>query len=141
MSRFRRVIHSVASGYFMLVAAAVYSFALFPLGLHFLYKERLGLWFLMATIAGYLSQIDLGMSSSLARLLIDHKDDREGTAYGSLIQTGWLVLVVQGCIIGLLGFVLAPLLAPVLRIEPELRADFIALMRWMTRFAREMSSS
>ena len=53
MSRFRRVVHSVASGYFMLVAAAVYSFALFPLGLHFLSKERLGLWFLMATIAGY----------------------------------------------------------------------------------------
>src|SRR5882762_727118 len=119
MSRFRRVIHSVASGYFVLGEAALYAFALFPLGLHYLSKERLGLWFLMTSIASQLTQLDFGMSGSLGRLLIDHKDDREGSTYGSMIQTGWLVLIVQGCLIALVGFALAPLFAPLFRVETE----------------------
>src|SRR5437763_7113451 len=36
MSRFRRVVHSVASGYVVLVTAALYALAILPLGLHFL---------------------------------------------------------------------------------------------------------
>src|SRR5258706_11228517 len=107
MSRFRRVIHSVASGYLSLGATAVYSLAILPLGLHFLSEARMGLWTLMASISGYLSLIDLGMSGSLARLIIDHKDDKAGQTYGSLMQTGWMVLFVQGIIIGFAGFVLA----------------------------------
>src|SRR5689334_3265996 len=132
MSRFRRVVHGVASGYVALGAAAVYALAILPLGLHFLSAREVGLWTLMAGIAGYLSQIDLGMSGSLARLLIDHKDDRRAQAYGSLIKTGWLVLVVQGFLVAIIGVLIAAPLASALRIEPELRSEFISLMRWMT---------
>ncbi len=137
MSRFRRIVHSVASGYFVLVAASFYALATLPLALHYLSREslaveRLGLWTLMASISGYLSQIDMGMSGSLARLLIDHKDDRTSGNYGSLIKTGWLVLLVQGTMILAVGFVFAPLLASLLEIQVELRPEFISLMRWMT---------
>jgi O-antigen/teichoic acid export membrane protein len=131
MSRFRRVIHGVASGYLVLTSAAVYALAILPLGLHFLDAERLGLWTLMAGISGYLSQIDLGMSGALARLLIDHKDDRQSDAYGTLIKTGWLVLLFQGLIIGFVGFALAGPLATALAITPDLRPEFVVLMRWM----------
>lgn len=132
MSRFRRVVHGVASGYVALVAASLYALAILPIGLHFLSAKEVGLWTLMAGIAAYLSQIDLGMSGSLARLLIDHKDDRQGDSYGSLIKTGWLVLTVQGMIVALVGVLLAPPLASLLQIEPGLQLEFISLMRWMT---------
>src|SRR5437899_1673899 len=118
MSRFRKVVHGVASGYFVLAAAAIYSLATLPLGLHYLSPERVGLWTLMASISAYLSQIDLGMSGSLGRLLIDHKDDRQTVAYGSLIKTGWLVMVSQGAIIGVIGFLIASPLAGILAISP-----------------------
>ena len=124
MSRFRRAIHGVAAGYVSLVGAALYSFASVPLALQYLSKERFALWALMVSIGGYLSLIDLGMSSSLARLLIDHKDDREGGTYGSLIQTGWSVLLVQGAIIWLAGFGLAPLLCNLLHIQADLQTEF-----------------
>src|SRR4051812_15500691 len=119
MSRFRRMVHGVASGYVALVVAAVYALALLPLGLHFLSPEEVGLWTLMAGIAGYLSQIDLGMSGSLARLLIDHKDDRQGDAYGSLIKTGWLVLVAQGVLVAFFGVLIAAPLATALQMKGE----------------------
>ncbi len=132
MSRFRRAIHGITAGYVGLVGAALYSFASVPLALHYLSKERFALWALMVSIGGYLSLIDLGMSSSLARLLIDHKDDREGDTYGSLIQTGWAVLLVQGAIIWLAGFGLAPLLCNLLHIQADLQTEFIGLMRWQS---------
>ena len=132
MSRLRRAAHSVASGYVLLAATAVYALASLPLALHYLSKERFGLWGLMASIGGYLTLIDLGMSGSVARLLIDHKDDKDKGTYGSLIQTGWLVLVVQGTLIFVAGFILASWLSTLLAIEPDLRTEFILLLRWQS---------
>src|SRR4029077_15534342 len=114
MSRFRRIIHGAASGYAVLVATAFYSLASVPLALHYLSKERFALWALMSSIGGYLNLIDFGMSNSVARLLIDHKDAQERGSYGSLIKTGWLVLVVQGFILLAAGLALAPVLGRLL---------------------------
>src|SRR5690242_7647743 len=96
MSRLRRVVHSVAAGYAVLVVTALYALGSVPLALHYLSTDKFGLWALMATIGGYLGLIDLGMSGSLARMLIDHKDNRDGGTYGSFIQTGFIVLIIQG---------------------------------------------
>jgi len=132
MSRFRRAIHSVGSGYVSLVAASIYSLASLPVALHYLTNRRFLLWALMSSIAGYLSLIDLGMSGSLARLLVDHKDQRNQDAYGSMIKTGVLVLFAQGAIIWLAGFALGPVFGWVSDIPRDLRGEFIALMRWQT---------
>src|SRR6266446_8395300 len=132
MSCFRRVIHSVASSYAVLVANALYSLASLPLAMHYLSGKRLGLWGLMASIGAYLSLIDLGMSGSVGRLLIDHKDEPGRGTYGGLIKTGWAVLATQAAIIFVAGYALAPGLSQVLRIEEEFRTEFISLMRWQT---------
>lgn len=130
MSRFRRVFHSTVSGYAGLVVACLYALASIPLALHYLSREQFGLWALMSTIGGYLSLVDFGMSGSVARLLIDHKDDPQGGTYGSLIKTGALVTVTQGVMVVLVGFFIAPLLADLLKIRPALHGDFVALLRW-----------
>ncbi len=108
------------------------SLASVPLALHYLSKERFALWALMAGIGGYLSLIDLGMSSSVARLLIDHKDSPAGGTYGGLIKTGWLVLLAQGGIVFLAGFGLAPAICKLLAIQPDLQREFIQLLRWQS---------
>jgi O-antigen/teichoic acid export membrane protein len=116
-----------------LVANAAYSLISWPLAMHYLKSDSLfGLWGLMASIAGYMSLIDLGMSGSVARLLIDHKDDPGQGNYGSLIKTGWLVLTTQATIILMVGFALSTPLSHVLKIEPEFRGQFVTLMRWQT---------
>ena len=130
MSRFRRAIHGVFSSYILLAATAVYSLASVPVALHYLDKERFGLWVLMGTLVGYLNLIDAGMTGAAARLLIDHKDDRGGGHYGSLIKTGWLVSVVQGAIIFLTGLVFAHTFALALDIPAALQPEFIQLVNW-----------
>jgi O-antigen/teichoic acid export membrane protein len=128
MSRFKRAIHGVASSYFVLAANAIYSLASIPMALHYLDKERFGLWALMGSLVGYLSLIDAGMSNAAARLMIDHKDDRDGGHYGGLIKTGWLVSLAQGAIIMATGLVFANSFARVLAIPAELHPEFIQLV-------------
>lgn len=130
MSRFRRAIHGVAASYVLLLATAVYALASVPVALHYLDKERFGLWALMTTLANYLNLIDAGMSSAAARLLIDCKDDRAGGSYGSLIKTGTLVLLIQGLIIFLTGLGLARNFAHLLAIPAGLQPEFIQLVHW-----------
>ncbi len=130
MSRFRRITHGIASGYLSLIAATIYALALLPLAFHYLSKEQFALWAIMSSIAGYLNLIDLGMSGSVARLLIDHKDDRDGEVYGSLIKTGWLVLWAQASIIFLVGLLGAPVVSWLLAIKPEVNHEFVLLLRW-----------
>jgi O-antigen/teichoic acid export membrane protein len=132
MSRFRRVFHSVASGYALLVVIALYGLATLPLSLRYLNGERMGLWTLMSSIWNYLNLVDFGMTSALGRSLVDHKDDREGFTYGSFLQTGWLVMAVQGAIVGVVGYFLAPALVPFLKLESYLQVEFITVMRWQT---------
>jgi O-antigen/teichoic acid export membrane protein len=136
MGRFRQVANNIVSSYAVLVLTAVSALASLPLALHYLAREqdgleRFGLWTLMSSIGGYLSLIDLGMSGSIARHLIDHKDERNGGAYGGMIKTGWLVLGLQGAFILSAAWILAPLLSHLLLIPENLRGEFVALMRWL----------
>ena len=128
MSRFRRAIHGVASSYVQLAANAVYSLASVPIALHYLDKERFGLWALMSTLVGYLSLVDAGMSSSAARLIIDHKDERDGERYGSFVKTVFTVTLMQGLIIFIIGLVFAGLFGRWLAIPAGLQTEFIRLV-------------
>ena len=130
MSRFHRAIHGLAASYVLLAATAVYSLASVPVALHYLDTQRFGLWMVMGTLAGYLNLIDAGMTGAAARLLIDHKDDRDGGNYGSLIQTGWLLSLLQGAAIFIIGLSLAGTFARLLAITAALQPEFIRLVNW-----------
>jgi hypothetical protein len=107
MSRLHRVLHGVASSYILLIATALYSLCSVPVALHYLDTSRFGLWVVMGTLASYLNLIDAGVSGASGRLLIDVKDDMEGSRYGELIKTIWLVSTAQGAIIFLIGLLRA----------------------------------
>jgi O-antigen/teichoic acid export membrane protein len=128
MSRLKNFTHSLLSGYVALAANIFYTLASVPLAFHFLNRREFGLWSLVTAMGGYIALIDLGMGGSVARILIDHKDDRRNGAYGSVIKTGVLVGVAQGTLIIVAGVLLSALAGPLLHIEADLRRDFLWLM-------------
>ena len=128
MSRFKKFTRSLVSGYFLLGANILFTLASVPLALKYLSLAEFGLWALTMQIGGYIALVDLGMGASVARILIDHKDDRIKGGYGSVVQTGVLVGLVQGFLILLVGTVLALVAGRLLRVPPELRNDFTGLM-------------
>jgi len=112
----------------MLTAATVGSLASVPVALHYLSNEQFGLWALLFTLVGYLNLVDMGMSGSIARLLIDLKDDRDSGHYGSLIKTGWLVLVTQGLIVLATGLIFAKSFTWLMAIPANLQPEFVRLV-------------
>lgn len=126
--RFRRFFHAVASSYAHLTVNILYVLASVPLALHFLQKREFGLWALCMQLGGYLQLIDLGMSASVSRHLIDYKDARDEGEYGGLIRTGGLVLLTQGCLVLLGGTLLIFFGTRVLQIDPELERPFQIIM-------------
>jgi O-antigen/teichoic acid export membrane protein len=74
----------------------------------------------------------MGMSISMARLLIDHKDDRAGGNYGSMILTGLLVFSVQGILILIVGLGLSAAAPYLFRIPVGLHSQFTLLLQGLT---------
>jgi O-antigen/teichoic acid export membrane protein len=128
MSRLKKFTHSLVSSYALLGVNVLYTLAAVPLALKYLSKAEFGLWALTLQIAGYVALIDLGMGSSIARILIDHKDDRTKGRYGSAIKSGFLVGLAQGFITLAVGLSLVWFMASWLRVPQELSAQFLWLM-------------
>ena len=128
MSRLKKFTRSLFSSYIMLAANTVYSLASVPLALHYLGKAEFGLWALVSNIGSFILLVDMGMSTSVARILIDHKDDRNNGVYGSVIKTGALVGLVQGFLIVAVGTTLALLAGPLLKVRPDQHEEFIWVM-------------
>src|SRR5581483_7298841 len=104
MSRFKRFAHSLISGYALIGTNVVFTIVSVRLALDYLSKREFGLWAVVSQMANFnMILIDLGMSGSLARILIDRKDDKNSSGYGSVIQTGVLVLAVQAVLMGAIG--------------------------------------
>ena len=131
MSRLKKFAHSLLSGYVLLGANVFYTLASVPLALHYLSKEEFGLWALVMQMANFnLILIDLGMSGSLSRILIDHKDDKNASHYGSVIQTGVLVLTVQAVLIAAAGVVISLWLPEWMNVPEKFWHIFRILMVW-----------
>ena len=130
MSRLKIFSRNLATSYLQLGVNVVYSLASFPIILHWLPQAEFGMWAVLVQLLGYVALIDLGMTSAVARLLVDYKDRRSDGGYGALIQTAFLVSLTQGLIILVVVTVGAPLLTDLMKnIPPEYRATFITLLR------------
>jgi len=82
----------------------LYTLASVPLALHYIGKAEFGLWALALQITAFIGLVDMGMGSSVARILIDHKDERNNGRYGGVIKGGFLVGAAQGTLVVALGF-------------------------------------
>jgi len=95
MDRKKRFFSGLIAGYGAAAANLIFTVSSVPIALHYLSKEEFGLWALVLQIANFLMLLDLGMSSSVARFLADHKDHKNQDTYGNVLQTGKLVFGIQ----------------------------------------------
>lgn len=129
MSRLKNFSRNVTASYLQLGVNVVYSLVSIPLILHWLPKVEFGLWAVLVQLMGYIALVDLGMTSALARFLVDHKDQRGEGGYGSLLKTSVVVSVAQGLIVLAIVTLGSPLLAGLMKISPEYQQTFVTLLR------------
>lgn len=115
-----------------MAAMIVTSLLTVPLALHYLSKPNFGLWSLLTQVVSYFMLIDFGMTASVARLLIERKDQQDDGAYARLVNTSFLVGFIQGLIVAGVGVALAPWLAMLFKIPPESHTTFCRLVQWQS---------
>jgi O-antigen/teichoic acid export membrane protein len=128
MSRLKRFTHALISGYVLLGANVVYTLAAFPLAQSYLSPAEFGLWALTLSIAMYIAVIDVGMSGSISRILVDHKDNRRSGEFGGAVKTAALVGAAQGAIVFLVGSALAFVIGPLVDVPAKLSHEFTWLL-------------
>jgi O-antigen/teichoic acid export membrane protein len=129
-SRLGRWVSGLASGYAAIAATALYSIASVPIALRYLSIEEFGIWSIVIQLVGYITLVDIGISNSLARLLIDHKDNCAKSDYASLIRTAALAFIGLGAIVTSASYLLAPALTSIAAIPAEYRHVFSSLVRF-----------
>jgi O-antigen/teichoic acid export membrane protein len=131
MTRVRQFVRGVSSSWLATLATVTYSLFSVPIALRYLSAEEFGLFVLLLQIAAYFTLIEIGMSAATARILIDHKDHRDGGAYGSTILTGFLVFGIQSFIILAVGILAAPWIISLVAVPSDLDEVAILLLRWL----------
>lgn len=128
MNRFHKFLLSTGAGYLAVLANFAFTAISVPLALHFLPKEEFALWSLAVQVGAYLILLDLGMSSSVARFLADHKDSINDGAYGNILRTGQRVFLVQAVGLVFLAVLAGWALPSWLELPPHLVFDFQKLV-------------
>jgi O-antigen/teichoic acid export membrane protein len=131
MSRRSRFLSGVSASYISVAATIVYSLAIVPIGLRYLGVEQFGLWMLLVQISGYLALIELGVFGAAARVLIDHKDHQDSTAYSGVVATAWVILAAQGAIMAAACWLLAPFVVQLFNIPADLQEVATYLLRFL----------
>ena len=132
MNRSRHFLQGLSASWLATFVTVLYSLISIPVALRYLSVAEFGLLMLVQQVAGYLTLIELGMTSATARILVDYKDDKSGTVYGSVITTGSIIFLVQGLLILLVGIIASPLAISLLSVPTELEAVALHLLRWLS---------
>jgi len=146
-SQFRRVLQSgpllnLAGGYFCFASMTVCGLVSLPVAVHFLDKERIGLWSLISQLAGYLLFLELGVGAAAGRMLAEPLAGNRQEGIDRAWSTILSILAVQGLLIAGSGYVMSFWLVDYFRISPSLGDDArfiwvgLALMHAMTFPAR-----
>lgn len=127
MSRVQNFVRGLFSSYLALGANTLYSLLSVPLVLSYLSKEEFAIWALIMQVSNYAALLDLGMRSSMGRLLVDHKDNKSNGVYGSFMKASMAAGLVQGLIVIGGGLALAPFLGEVFALPQQYRPIFLTL--------------
>ncbi len=131
MTRLRQFARGVSSSWLATLATVTYSLLSVPVALRYLSVEEFGLFVLLIQIAAYFTLIEIGISAATARVLVDHKDRRDGRDYGSVILTSFLVFAIQGLIIVTVGILAAPWIISLVGVPSALAETATLLLRWL----------
>lgn len=128
MSRKHRFLAGLFAGYSAFGANLLFTLISVPLALHYLPKTEFGLWALVTQIGGYLALLDMGMTSSVARFLADHKDSMGSREYKEILCTGRWVFALQALLLLFFTLASALILPSFLEIPSTLVISFQILL-------------
>ena len=128
MPRSERYFRSLITGYGATVITSLCVLASVPLALSFISTASFAIWGLIVQVSGYLLLGDLGVSSAVGRLLMNHLQSRPSMQYGQIFFAGLISFVGQAFVVFAIGIGFAFFGPTILDIPADMRSDFTRLM-------------
>lgn len=129
MSVVKQIIRNTFSGWLAVGIRGALALIIVPFLLIQLGKEGFGLIGLLGVIVSMAAIADLGLRSALGRELAEQlaRDDRQ--AFSELASTALVLYLCIACVLGLVGWVLAPWVVEVLKVSQSLQEDAVKMIR------------
>jgi O-antigen/teichoic acid export membrane protein len=104
-NRLRKAFWSVAAGYLSRLLTIGVTLLSVPLALHYLNRERYGLWLLVASVMAYLGVSDLGLGSGLQNRVAEARGRNDKVAVGRLLSTACAATAILGLVVAGIGII------------------------------------
>jgi O-antigen/teichoic acid export membrane protein len=127
----RKTIWTVVSSYGHLGSAVLTTLVSVPLALQYLTKEEFGLWSFASQIVGYLLLLDLGVSSSIGRVMAEPLHRGHPQEISRWFTLNLMILGLQGLLLLCVGLLLAEPAVRWFEIPVELRDDATHLLYFL----------
>ncbi len=129
MSVIKQILRNTFTGWLAIGVRGALALVIVPFLLNHLGKEGFGLIGLLGVIVGMAAVADLGLRSALGRELAEQVARNDRPAFNELASTALVLYVCIGCLIGLIGWVLAPWAVGVLKVSESLHEEAIVMIR------------
>ncbi len=125
----RPILRNLLSGWITIAVRAVIAIVMVPFLLIHLGKEGYGLACLLMVLVGFASVADLGLRSALGRELSEKVANGDKQGFRELSTTALLVYLALATGIAVIGWILAPWLVALFKVEPGLHHLAVWLLR------------
>lgn len=129
MSVVKQIIRNTFTGWLAVGIRGALALIIVPFLLSRLGKEGFGLVGLLGVIVSMAVVADLGLRSALGRELAEQVARNDRQAFSELASTALVLYLCIACILGFIGWMLAPWAVEVLKVSESLREDAITMIR------------
>lgn len=129
MSVIKQIIRNTFTGWLAVGIRGALALVIVPFLLIQLGKEGFGLIGLLGVIVSMAAIADLGLRSALGRELAEQLARNDKQAFSELASTALVLYLCMACILGLVGWMLAPWIVQVLKVSQSLQEDAVTMIR------------
>lgn len=129
LSVVKQIIMNTFTGWLAVGIRGALALVIVPFLLTQLGKEGFGLIGLLGVIVSMAAVADLGLRSALGRELAEQLVCNDRQAFSELASTALALYLCIACVLGLIGWMLAPWVVEVLRVSESLQEDAVMMIR------------
>lgn len=129
MSVVKQILRNTFTGWLAVGIRGALALVIVPFLLNQLGTEGFGLIGLLGVIVSMAAVADLGLRSALGRELAEQIARNDRQAFSELASTALVLYLCIACILGLIGWMLAPWAVEVLKVSESLQEDAITMIR------------
>jgi O-antigen/teichoic acid export membrane protein len=127
----RAVLTTAVASYVQMATGVLVGLISFPIALHYLDTDRMGLWALTTNSLGFLLLLDFGVVSSVGRLMGDPIHANDAAAYNRCLGLFTLVLALEGLLVLAAGYLSVDWLLDWFSVPGPLKPEGRSLWLWM----------